>query len=423
MPLIILTGYPCSGLTFRAQQLASLIEQMQDGIVKENPGQVRYKVKIVETHSESNSRSVYDDARLEKETRAVVYGHIKRALGRDTIVISDGMNYIKGWRYQLWCEAKAAGTTSCVVHVGTPISQCVSNNESRIQSRKSLTKLAGAIEHIRSGMEEVHTVDSLSKHVTSSFDEEPYSRELLDNLIYRYEEPSASNRWDRPLFVVPWIDERPQVGEIWTALMGIPDPRLAADNFCMTIATRDGKDNMSEMSCEAPLRALRRMLPSRRKVLPKVVQHQATAQPAATDPGALHILEKRTSDIVTAIRDYTLRNPSVGAALARCDANAAENTSGLAIQVPSARIPIFVSLKVLETSPAEELAGAGGILSLPRLQRIRRQWISMNRAYVGQGHSKSKCGIVLDQEDSFVRFLNSQLEGNIGPQANLQTSR
>lgn len=25
------------------------------------------------------------------------------------------MNYIKGYRYQLWCEAKALGTTSCVV--------------------------------------------------------------------------------------------------------------------------------------------------------------------------------------------------------------------------------------------------------------------------------------------------------------------
>lgn len=45
----------------------------------------------------------------------MVYGRVKRALGRDTIVIVDGMNYIKGWRYQLWCEAKAVGTTCTVV--------------------------------------------------------------------------------------------------------------------------------------------------------------------------------------------------------------------------------------------------------------------------------------------------------------------
>lgn len=45
----------------------------------------------------------------------MVYGRVKRALGRDSIVIVDGMNYIKGWRYQLWCESKSAGTTCCVV--------------------------------------------------------------------------------------------------------------------------------------------------------------------------------------------------------------------------------------------------------------------------------------------------------------------
>lgn len=44
-----------------------------------------------------------------------MYGRVKRALGKDTFVIVDGMNYIKGWRYQLWCESKAAETTCCVV--------------------------------------------------------------------------------------------------------------------------------------------------------------------------------------------------------------------------------------------------------------------------------------------------------------------
>lgn len=47
----------------------------------------------------------------------MVYGRVKRALGKDTFVIVDGMNYIKGWRYQLWCESKAAETTCCVVRL------------------------------------------------------------------------------------------------------------------------------------------------------------------------------------------------------------------------------------------------------------------------------------------------------------------
>lgn len=47
----------------------------------------------------------------------MVYARVKRLLGRDSIVIVDGMNYIKGWRYQLWCESKEARTTSCVVWI------------------------------------------------------------------------------------------------------------------------------------------------------------------------------------------------------------------------------------------------------------------------------------------------------------------
>lgn len=45
----------------------------------------------------------------------MAYTRARRALGKDSIVILDGMNYIKGYRYQLWCEAKECGTTSCVV--------------------------------------------------------------------------------------------------------------------------------------------------------------------------------------------------------------------------------------------------------------------------------------------------------------------
>lgn len=45
----------------------------------------------------------------------MAFARVKRALSRDTIVILDGMNYIKGVRYQLWCEAKAVATTCCVV--------------------------------------------------------------------------------------------------------------------------------------------------------------------------------------------------------------------------------------------------------------------------------------------------------------------
>lgn len=118
--LIILSGYPCSGLTYRARQLSSSLDAIQcsSGPPDSDKGGRPYKIHIVGSHDDNDGarpRTVYDTARLEKEARAVVYGRVKKLLGRDSIVIVDGMNYIKGWRYQLWCDAKSAGTTCCVV--------------------------------------------------------------------------------------------------------------------------------------------------------------------------------------------------------------------------------------------------------------------------------------------------------------------
>jgi len=40
---------------------------------------------------------------------------VETVLSHDDIVIADGLNYIKGFRYQLYCEEKALQTPSCVV--------------------------------------------------------------------------------------------------------------------------------------------------------------------------------------------------------------------------------------------------------------------------------------------------------------------
>jgi len=40
---------------------------------------------------------------------------VERLLNKDTVVIADAMNYIKGFRYQLYCLAKSLRTPHCVV--------------------------------------------------------------------------------------------------------------------------------------------------------------------------------------------------------------------------------------------------------------------------------------------------------------------
>ena len=67
------------------------------------------------------SRNLYDAGREEKNARAAFASAIKRDIGKDVIVVADGLNYIKGYRYQLYCEAKAVSTPNCVVRLQSHI--------------------------------------------------------------------------------------------------------------------------------------------------------------------------------------------------------------------------------------------------------------------------------------------------------------
>lgn len=51
-------------------------------------------------------------------------------------------------------------------------------------------------------------------------DVEKYDDDVIDSLIFRYEEPNGMVRWDSPLFVTPHMDEKPDLDGIWEALVG-----------------------------------------------------------------------------------------------------------------------------------------------------------------------------------------------------------
>ena len=145
--LIIISGYPSSGKTYRARQIANYFErriasrtaESNDGSSnnssksensKDNNGKIesdnqipsnpvtattRLKVHHISDDTLGIPRSAYRDARTEKTARASFYSAVKRLLGPEDVVIADGMNYIKGFRYQMHCEAKAVETGCCVV--------------------------------------------------------------------------------------------------------------------------------------------------------------------------------------------------------------------------------------------------------------------------------------------------------------------
>jgi protein KTI12 len=51
----------------------------------------------------------------EKKARGALLSAVERLLNRDTIVIADALNYVKGFRYQLYCVARAVSTPHCTV--------------------------------------------------------------------------------------------------------------------------------------------------------------------------------------------------------------------------------------------------------------------------------------------------------------------
>ncbi|KAL4915805.1 chromatin associated protein KTI12 [Aspergillus aurantiobrunneus] len=438
MPLIILTGYPCSGLTHRANQLATGLEEAQSQLFSSETTpspKSKYKIHVVSTHDNANySRTVYDTARTEKEARGIAYTRAKRMLGRDSFVILDGMNYIKGYRYQLWCEAKALGTTSCVVHVGTPVDQCIANNEARLQRKNASSQS-------NQGTDETKTEDdspaapepkSESKHENKE-DSDPYPPDLLNNLIFRYEEPSMNSRWDKPLFTVPWSDAEPPIAEIWSALTGIPHPSTTTtEEKDLSISNLTTSLNSTSIS-SSPSTTTNTTTPTQRTPLntrPRVAikPHQATVLPATTSSSALYNIEKRTSGIIQAIRTFTLSNPSAKAALAsstRAQKQAYENSpdtaerqeEGIYIPVPDAEYQIFIPAHIVLASVTDDLAAAGGLLALPRLQRLRRQWITLNRAYITAPHAAGEGGGGLKEGEvggAFVRFLNADFADEVG---------
>jgi protein KTI12 len=106
----------------------------------------------------------------EKKFRGAFMAAIERALKKDTIVLCDSLNYIKGFRYQLYCIARALNTPLCVVHCAVTPEKSKEFN--------------------------------LLKPIEEQYD--PVHR---DELIQRYEEPISSNRWDSPLFTILADDE------------------------------------------------------------------------------------------------------------------------------------------------------------------------------------------------------------------------
>ncbi|KAI0402604.1 chromatin associated protein KTI12 [Xylaria palmicola] len=209
MPLIIVTGFPSSGKSTRAEQLHKyLSERIQTATP--SGAQPKYRLHLISDQTLSISRSVYDLSALpahtrsanasEKDARAAIYGAVKRVLSDRDIVILDGLNYIKGWRYQLFCEAKAVRTPSCILQIGCARDKSREVNEARLAREPAA---AGEARKAGNDADEV---------------EGAYEPANWENLVFRYEEPNPMTRWDSPLFTLIWEDGEEQTRQVFDSL-------------------------------------------------------------------------------------------------------------------------------------------------------------------------------------------------------------
>ncbi|KAI9183114.1 kti12, chromatin associated [Blastocladiella emersonii ATCC 22665] len=166
MPLIILSGFPCSGKSLRATQLRAHFTSPPPTDTPSWPTEVH----VVDDASLRITHADYDAPASEKRARAAMLSAVERLLSKDALVIADGMNYIKGFRYQLYCIARAIGTPHCVVHCGAPVDLARQWNADR-------------------------PADAT------------YASQTFEELVTRFEEPDGKNRWDAPLFIAMHSDE------------------------------------------------------------------------------------------------------------------------------------------------------------------------------------------------------------------------
>ncbi|XP_072291835.1 protein KTI12 homolog [Eucyclogobius newberryi] len=162
MPLVIMCGYPCSGKTQRTNQLKLYLEQNSER-----------KIHVVgDAALDLDRNSVYSDFQKEKDIRGALKAEVERKVNKDDIVVLDSLNYIKGYRYELFCLIKHTQTPHCLIY-------CLTSPEvgSKWNSQRDVS--------------------------------ERYSQEIFDALVLRFEEPDSRNRWDSPLFTVHQDNQLP----------------------------------------------------------------------------------------------------------------------------------------------------------------------------------------------------------------------
>ena len=164
MPLIVVTGFPSSGKTSAVTKLVKFFEgkEMDVCVVRED-----------QLLGGLSKNVIFSDSKHEKEVRGRLKSEVVRLLTKDNVVICDGLNYIKGFRYELYCASKSVKTTQVTVQCDVSAEDATAWNRDRPEAGDDGAENTGR-----------------------------YEGNILRELVQRYEAPVSTNRWDAPLFLV-----------------------------------------------------------------------------------------------------------------------------------------------------------------------------------------------------------------------------
>uniref|UniRef100_A0A336MYV6 Protein KTI12 homolog n=1 Tax=Culicoides sonorensis TaxID=179676 RepID=A0A336MYV6_CULSO len=172
MPLIIISGLPSSGKSTRAKELKQYFEGSgkKVHVVSEN---------FIVPKGGHQKNDYFADSQKEKMGRADLKSEALRLLTPSDVVILDAGNYIKGYRYELYCASKETRNNKCTLFCGITKEQAWEFNQKRNVTSQDLNC----------------DVDQLDNSFVA------YTQEIFDLICQRFEEPQSNNRWDSPLFV------------------------------------------------------------------------------------------------------------------------------------------------------------------------------------------------------------------------------
>ncbi|KAJ8679939.1 hypothetical protein QAD02_015726 [Eretmocerus hayati] len=99
MPVIIMTGIPCSGKSTRTKELHNFFKSKNKKVDIISEEELMSKASF-------DRNTLYEDSKKEKLVRGDIKSHAHRLMNDSDVLIIDGSNYIKGYRYELYCTSK-----------------------------------------------------------------------------------------------------------------------------------------------------------------------------------------------------------------------------------------------------------------------------------------------------------------------------